>query len=238
MGNARRRTRKEWGGKFKEAGEVMVRAMTPEELGMAYAWMRRDQHRYDGATKFWESAAEGIQECFEDATSPGDPVVHASVGAWPRITGAFSAKLGPAPVGFVMLKDDGLTVDAMGVRQGLRRMGLGALVAGALIDRARDAARVRAGPPEYLIDAIPGAVAFWTRLGFQATSGRDSPTTAVMRRMCNDTAMVLTLLDESEAPKPEGNEWWLKKYRQGGGGGLGATTKGKGGYSYSSSDSD
>ena len=138
-----------------------------------------------------------------------------------------------------MLKDDGLTVDAMGVRQGLRRMGLGAMVARAFIDRAREAARVRAGPPEYLIDAIPGAVAFWTRLGFVATSGRDSPTTAVMRRMCNDTAMVYQLLDHSEAPEPEGAEWWLKKYRAGtgGGGGLGATN-GKGGYSLSSSDSD
>ena len=110
----------------------------------------------------------------------------------------------------------------------MRRMGLGALVARAFIDRAREAARVRAGPPEYVIDAVPDAVAFWTRLGFNTTSGRDSPTTAVMRRMCNDTAMVLPLLDESEAPEPEGNEWWLKKYRQGQGGGELGATKGKG----------
>lgn len=164
--------------------------------------------------------------------------MHAAVGAWPVISGAFAARLGPAPVGFAMLKDDGLMVDAMGVRQGLRRMGLGAQVARVLINRAREAAKVRAGPPEYLIDAIPGAIAFWTRLEFVATSGRDSPTTAVMRRMCNDTAMVYQLLDD--APEPEGAEWWLKKYRvgQGGnGGGLGATKpKGRGGYSSSDSD--
>jgi hypothetical protein len=59
------------------------------------------------------------------------------------------------------VKDDGLTVDAMGVRQGLRRLGLGAQVAAAFIERARTAAQVLAGPPEYLIDSVPGAVAFW-----------------------------------------------------------------------------
>ena len=83
-----------------------MRAMTALELGMAYAWMKRDQNRYEGATKFWNNAAEGIQECFEDAVAPGDPSVHAAagVGAWPRITGAFASRLGPAPVGFAMLK--------------------------------------------------------------------------------------------------------------------------------------
>ena len=234
MGRARRRGRRE--GKFSDTteDEVSVRPMTAAELGMAYAWMRRDQRRYDGATKFWDNAGEGIQECFEDKTPPGDSSVHAAVGAWPRLTGAFAARLGPAPVGFVMLKDDGLTVDAMGIRQGLRRMGLGKRVARMLIERARDAAKQGVGPPEYLIDAVPGAVAFWTNLGFVITSGRDSPTTAVMRRMCNDTAMVYKLLDDP--PQPKGDEWWMKKIRMGcGGGGLGAT-KGKGGCSSSDSD--
>ena len=49
---------------------------------------------------------------------PGDKDVHAAVGAWPRPIGAFVPFLGPAPFAFAMLKDDGLTVDTMGVRQG------------------------------------------------------------------------------------------------------------------------
>jgi hypothetical protein len=43
MGRARRRGRKD--GKFDKPGDVVVRAMTPAELGMAYAWMKRDQKR-------------------------------------------------------------------------------------------------------------------------------------------------------------------------------------------------
>ena len=104
---------------------VTVRAMTDLELGMAFAWMRRDQRRYEGATSFWSKAGTGIQECFEEERCPGDKDVHAAVGAWPRLTGAFVPFLGPAPFAFAMLKDDGLTVDTMGVRQGFRRMGLG-----------------------------------------------------------------------------------------------------------------
>jgi len=43
-GRARRRS-KTHDGKFDGAGDVVVRAMTAAELGMAYAWMKRDQRR-------------------------------------------------------------------------------------------------------------------------------------------------------------------------------------------------
>jgi len=188
---------------------VTVRAMTDLELGMAFAWMRRDQRRYEGATSFWSKAGTGIQECFEEERCPGDKDVHAAVGAWPRLTGAFVPFLGPAPFAFAMLKDDGLTVDTTGVRQGFRRMGLGRTVASAFIDRARRAAKVRAGPPECVIDAVPDAVAFWRAMGFSNRGGADSPTTAVMRKLCGDVAMSMTLLEDP--PTPRGHEWWFEK---------------------------
>ena len=104
-----------------------------------------------------------------------------------------------------------------GVRQGLRRLGIGAAVARRFIDRARAAAVTRAGPPTYDVDAMPAAVAFWTALGFErAKTGADSPTTKVMRRLCGDVAMTLELV--ADPPEPEGGEWWAPKSARGGGG--------------------
>ena len=199
--------------------DVIVRAMTPAELGMAYAWMRRDQRRYEGATKFWDNASAGIQSAFEEPDPPGHPTLLDAPGVapLPRVVGAFHPALGPAPVAFALLKDDGLTVDAMGVRQGLRRLGIGAAVARRFVDRARAAAVTRAGPPTYDVDAVPAAVAFWTALGFErAKTGADSPTTKVMRRLCGDVAMTLELV--ADPPEPEGGEWWAPKSARGGGG--------------------
>ena len=104
-GRARRNFRDQ-GIVFDSSGDdeitVTVRAMTDLELGMAFAWMRRDQRRYEGATSFWSKASVGIQECFEETRCPGDKDVHAAVGAWPRLTGAFVPFLGPAPFAFAM----------------------------------------------------------------------------------------------------------------------------------------
>ena len=88
-------------------------------------------------------------------------------------------------------------------------MGLGKTVASAFIDRARRAAKVRAGPPECVIDAVPDAVAFWRAMGFSNRGGADSPTTAVMRKLCGDVAMSMTLLEDP--PTPRGHEWWFEK---------------------------
>lgn len=220
MGVARRDARRD-GTVPLSRDAVTLRPLDPSELGMAYAWMRRDQRRYDGATKFWDNAAEGIQELFEDPALPGHPSLREILTPpWPRVVGAFAAALSPAPVGFALLKDDGLTVDAMGVRHGLRRLGVGRRIARAFVDRAKIAALALAGPPEYRVDVVPSATAFWRALGFEASGGSDSPTTRVMRRLCGDVSMALTLVEDP--PTPVGDEWWLPPRRDGGGGGGGA----------------
>ena len=78
-------------------------------------------------------------------------------------------------------------------------------------DRTKNAdrAKVRAGPPECVIDAVPDAVAFWRAMGFSNRGGADSPTTAVMRKLCGDVAMSMTLLEDP--PTPRGHEWWFEK---------------------------
>ena len=144
-GRARRDLRRERGGEGEAppASDVRVRAMTPAELGMAYAWMRRDQRRYANAVKFWDTAASSIQAAFEETLSqnPGETSVSSSssseTSSSPRVLGAFCAATGPAPVAFAVLKSDGLVVDAMGVRQGLRRLGFGRALALELVRRAR-----------------------------------------------------------------------------------------------------
>jgi GNAT superfamily N-acetyltransferase len=214
--NLRRERKRADGDPFLE--DVVVRAMTSAELGMAYAWMRRDQHRYENAVKFWDTAASSIQAAFEDNDPPGakemrdallesdDEWIVSSTAS--RVFGVFCSTLGPAPVGFAVLRDDGLVVDAMGVRQGLRHFGFGKVLVEALLNRARIAAAARAGPPEYIVDALPSSVPFWRSLGFLPAGGSDSPTTKVMRRLCGDVAMAFELLEDP--PAPNGNEWWLE----------------------------
>jgi len=211
-GRARRDLRRERGGEGEAppASDVRVRAMTPAELGMAYAWMRRDQRRYANAVKFWDTAASSIQAAFEETLNPESG--ETSVSSSSRVLGAFCAATGPAPVAFAVLKSDGLVVDAMGVRQGLRRLGFGRALALELVRRARRAAAERAGPPEYVIDALPGSVPFWRAIGFAPAGGADSPTTAVMRRLCGDVAMAVDLLEDP--PAPSGDEWWVPARRK------------------------
>jgi GNAT superfamily N-acetyltransferase len=115
-------------------------------------------------------------------------------------------------VAFAVLKSDGLVVDAMGVRQGLRRLGFGRALALELVRRAKRAASQLAGPPEYVIDALPSSVPFWETLGFTPCGGKDSPTTRVMRRLCGDVAMAVDLL--LDPPEPRGDEWWLPARRK------------------------
>ena len=234
-GRARRSLRRERGGERPlgeappESGDVRVRAVTPAELGMAYAWMRRDQRRYANAVRFWDTAASSIQAafegdfgeetgvCFQTERGTGsardvDVNVSASEKKTSRVLGAFCDALGPAPVAFAVLKSDGLVVDAMGVRQGLRRLGFGRALALELVRRAKRAAEELAGPPEYVIDALPGSVPFWRALGFAPCGGKDSPTTRVMRRLCGDVAMAVDLLEDP--PEPRGDEWWLPARRK------------------------
>ena len=212
-GRARRNLRRERGGERPlgeappESGDVRVRAVTPAELGMAYAWMRRDQRRYANAVRFWDTAASSIQAAFEERGEETGVLKQNE-----RVLGAFCDALGPAPVAFAVLKSDGLVVDAMGVRQGLRRLGFWRALALELVRRAKRAAAELAGPPEYVIDALPSSVPFWETLGFKPCGGTDSPTTRVMRRLCGDVAMAVDLLEDP--PEPRGDEWWLPARRK------------------------
>ena len=241
-GCARRdaRRRREQNGIDKNENEnVLVRAMTSAELGMAYAWMRRDQRRYENAVKFWDTAASSVQAAFEEKEPPGEPSTRVAIDeadelestsftnttgsfyqntSTSRVLGVFSSELGPAPVGFAVLRDDALTVDAMGVRQGLRRCGFGGKLVDALKKRAKAAALISAGPPEYVIDALPSSVSFWKSCGFKSATGSDSPTTKVMRRLCGDVAMQFDLLDEPLEIK--GDEWWVAARNKRFGGGV------------------
>jgi hypothetical protein len=147
---------------------VSIRALSARELGMAYAWMRRDQARYENAVMFWDNASSSIQAAWEETDAPGEPCVRAAISEAAdvfassslnsRVLGAFCPKLGPAPVGFCVLKHDALTVDALGIRQGLRMCGFGRGFVEVLVRRAKSAAAKNAGPPELVIDALPASV--------------------------------------------------------------------------------
>lgn len=50
---------------------VSIRALSARELGMTYAWMRRDQARYENAVKFWDNASSSIQAAWEETDFGG-----------------------------------------------------------------------------------------------------------------------------------------------------------------------
>jgi len=168
-GKARREVRcRRRVSRHEDVFRVSIRALSARELGMAYAWMRRDQARYENAVMFWDNASSSIQAAWEETDAPGEPCVRAAISEAAdvfassslnsRVLGAFCPKLGPAPVGFCVLKHDALTVDALGIRQGLRMCGFGRGFVEVLVRRAKSAAAKNAGPPELVIDALPASV--------------------------------------------------------------------------------
>ena len=66
--------RRERGGEGDVPRARARSASTPPSMGMAYAWMRRDQRRYANAVKFWDTAASSIQAAFEETLAQNRPV--------------------------------------------------------------------------------------------------------------------------------------------------------------------
>ena len=181
--------------------------------------MRRDQRRYEGATKFWDNArSAGIRSLFEEPDPPGHPtLLDAPASRLPRVVGAFHPR--PRPRARRLRPPQGRRPHRRrhGGRQGLRRLGIGAAVARRFIDRARAAAVTRAGPPTYDADAMPAAVAFWTALGFERAGdggglADDEGDEAPVRGRGDDARA------RGRSAGAGGGEWWAPKSARGGGG--------------------
>ena len=156
-----------------EGAALVARRMTAAEMGQAFAWMRRDQHSSATCVRFWDKAAESIMGLFEadGSVTPGEPP------PTQRLFGYFErgAGKGAAPLGFAACKDDGVSVDVMGVRLAARGRGVGRAIAEHLIElanarakRLADQGRREDAPRRYVLDSIPAALPFWRALGFTA----------------------------------------------------------------------
>ena len=78
---------------------------------------------------------------------------------------------------FAVLKSDGLVVDAMGVRQGLRRLGFDGALALELVRRAYGARRRNARTADASSTALP-ACRSCRAIGFAPAGGATRPLTA------------------------------------------------------------
>ena len=67
--------------------QVELRGMCAEELGMAFSWMRADQRAYADATRWWDKAAECIQEAFEEDVPPVPAAAAAAAATTPARAG-------------------------------------------------------------------------------------------------------------------------------------------------------
>ena len=109
--------------------------------------------------------------------------------------------------------------------------------------RARSSIRrgvlaLKTGPPEYRVDSVPPRRRFFARWVSRRAEGLDSPTTRVMRRLCGDVSMVLTLVEDP--PTPVGDERLVaagkRRRRARGGGARGPSMLGGDGWSSTTTD--
>ena len=145
---------------------LTIREMDKTEMSMAFAWMWQDEEDYpDNPNKWWTRAAKGLMVGWEDGEG--------------RLTGAFLEGIA-FPVAFAITKTGGehlnLMIDAVGVRRCFRGLGIGA----AYVQHYFDAAWKVAEDPDkmldwYEIEAVPNAVGFWKRMGFEPIPKEERP---------------------------------------------------------------
>ena len=141
-------------GSSIEPKDLIVRAMSKEELGLCYCWLKKDEEI--GCEKWFTTCGPAIQACFEDAEKEG------------ALTGLFVTDV-RYPVAFAVCKSKPKSVysiDIMAVRKMWRRRGLGYAIARHFMEQAHVA-----GEKHYEVDALPGSVEFWKSQGFAFVPG-------------------------------------------------------------------
>jgi GNAT superfamily N-acetyltransferase len=163
--------------KFKPGeGLSSMKIRRPEEgeLATLYAWLEQDERSFeerDGGTNpasYWSNAgATGAlqavweEECGVECKRKGIHCCERLKVAVVEEEGTGGASL---PVGFVVLKEDGLTIDALGVWSEWRRKG----VAGMLVEHCVEKAQKDSPLPLefYQVDSLISALLFWKGQGF------------------------------------------------------------------------
>jgi ribosomal protein S18 acetylase RimI-like enzyme len=156
---------------------IIIRVPVERELASLYAWLEEDERSFEesgGGTNpapYWSNAGEtgALQAVWEEEC--GVECKRKGIHCCQRLKVAVveggregSEEGASLPVGFVVLKEDGLTIDCLGVWSKWRRNG----VAGMLVDHCVEKAQ-RDSPSRleyYQVDSLISALLFWKRQGF------------------------------------------------------------------------
>ena len=143
------------------------------------------------------AASSGSRSVISRQLGPGAAQSCAPPPHGPRVLGAFVHGR-RAPVAFVATREPSRkdvrlnwTIDAMGTRLAARGRGLGSVLALHCIAAARAA---DPGLSQYRIDAVPAAIPFWEKLGFEEVEPSSAEQEFYMKRG-GDRPMALRLAD-------------------------------------------
>jgi len=82
------------------------------------------------------------------------------------------------PVGFVVLKDDGVTIDALGVWTRARKLGVAKALVDHCVGKAREK-KVEGGEEYYDVNSLISALLFWRKMGFEVVKVKEMNATEV-----------------------------------------------------------
>ncbi|GMH67767.1 hypothetical protein TL16_g04763 [Triparma laevis f. inornata] len=167
--------------------QYSLRPPTSPELGYLYTWLKQDEETYPGLksknpARYWSRAGEtgALQNCFETECGvlckrKGHHVCRLLLccfidGGDDGATATTEVSAPEFPVGFVVLKEDGYTIDALGTYSQYRKIG----VARSIVDHCVNLAKERE-VEVYVVDSLISSILFWRGVGFDVVPAKEIP---------------------------------------------------------------
>ena len=149
-------------------GDINIARLSEASLSLLFAWLSEEEPRY------WEAACGGLYSLFEDEEAsssnnedavadeaPADEAPSPDKDGASVLRGIFAPGT-TVPIGLLVTKNDGISIDFVSIRPPYRRRGVASVVVEVV-----EAQLVRAGIEVHNIESLEGAVDFWTRQGYR-----------------------------------------------------------------------
>lgn len=160
----------------KVAYQIDIRRLSEEELSLMFAWLSNEEPKY------WEAASGGLYGIFQDENlTVNMPADHKYQNAQSQadsctyvrpsisvLRGVFIQHT-KVPIGLLVTKSDGISIDFISIRAIYRRCGIAAAAL-----RIIEANLFKEGILEHTIESLEGAIQFWRSQGYNDLPDTDS----------------------------------------------------------------
>ncbi|GMH82231.1 hypothetical protein TrST_g11691 [Triparma strigata] len=147
------------------------RKPTSLELGYLYKWLHLDElsHPPPNPAPYYSRAVltGALQHVHETPCSV--PCLRSPFHLCTRLLCSYRSDMGDFPVSFVVLKEDGYSIDAIGTYSSFRGTG----AAKSLVEYCINLAVERSDEEYYEIDSLISSILFWRKLGFEVVPARE-----------------------------------------------------------------